>query len=139
MSETFECGDASALVAYLYDECEPELRKVIAGHLLRCESCSSEVESLGWTRSSLQVWTPPAPELGFQIPVPKTAPRTPWWRAPLPAWAQAAAALLIFGAGVSLGLVQGPVDAPQVSSRQPTDAAATNLVTRSELSQLEQR
>ena len=139
MSETFECGDAGALVAYLYEECEPELRKVIAGHLLRCESCSSEIDSLGWTRRNLQVWTPPAPELGFQIPVPKPDSQIPWWRAPLPAWAQAAAALLIFGAGLSLGLVRGPAEAPQVSSRPATDAAATNIATRSELSQLEQR
>jgi hypothetical protein len=139
MSETFECGDAGALVAYLYEECEPELRKVIAGHLLLCESCLSEIESLGWTRRNLQVWTPPEPELGFQIPVPMPNLQTSWWRAPLPAWAQAAAALLIFGAGLSLGLVRGPAVAPQVSSEQPTDAAATNVATRSELSQLEQR
>jgi hypothetical protein len=139
MSETFECGDAGALVAYLYEECEPELRKVIAGHLLRCESCSSEVDSLGWTRRSLQLWTPPAPELGFQIPAPEPARQTPWWRAPLPAWAQAAAALLIFASGLSLGLVRGPADAPRASSSQPTEAVLTNVATRSELSQLEQR
>ena len=33
MSETFECGDTGALVAYLYEECEPEMRELIAGHL----------------------------------------------------------------------------------------------------------
>ena len=49
MSVTFECGDKNALVAYLYEECEPELRDVISGHLTRCDSCSSEIDGLGWT------------------------------------------------------------------------------------------
>ena len=141
MSETFECGDAGALVAYLYDECEPELRKVIAGHLLRCESCSSEIDGLGWTRRNLQIWTPPAPALGFQIPAAPPASPLPWWRAPLPAWAQAAAALVIFGTGFALGLGRGTADTTQASSRPATAAAAVapNVATRTELSELEQR
>jgi hypothetical protein len=137
MIETFECGDTSALVDYLYEECEPEVRKVIAGHLVRCESCANEIDSLGWTRHNLQVWTPPAPELGFQIPAP--ARQVPWWRAPLPAWAQAAAALLIFGVGISLGLARTPAEAPQASSREQPAAPPTNVATRTELSQLEER
>ena len=70
MNETFECGDTGALVAYLYEECEPEIRDVIATHLIRCESCSNEVDGLGWTRRRLQAWTPPVAELGFQMLVP---------------------------------------------------------------------
>ena len=97
-----------ALVAYLYEECEPEVRRVIAAHLVRCESCSSEIDSLGWTRGRLQAWTPPAPELGFPDSGAGSEPRLPWWRAPLPAWAQAAAACLIFGVGLSLGLARTP-------------------------------
>ena len=58
MSETFECGDSGALVAYMYEECEPEIRDVIASHLIQCESCSSEIESLGWTRRRLQACRP---------------------------------------------------------------------------------
>ena len=101
MNETFECGDTGALVAYLYEECEPEIRDVIASHLIGCESCSNEIDSLGWTRRRLQAWAPPEAELGFQIAVPLEA-RLPWWRAPLPAWAQAVAALVIFGVGLSV-------------------------------------
>jgi hypothetical protein len=136
MNETFECGDKNALVAYLYEECEQELRDVIATHLTRCDSCSNEVDGLGWTRQRLAVWTPPVPELGFQMQVPE---HTPWWRAPLPAWAQAAAALLIFGVGLSVGLARGPVAAPQVTSNQPAVAATVDTALRTELSQLEQR
>lgn len=139
MSEIFECGDTGALVAYLYEECEPEIREVIAAHLTRCASCSSEIDGLGWTRRRLAEWTPPVAGLGFQMPVPVQGPPIPWWRAPLPAWAQAVAALLIFGVGLSLGLARGPAAAPQVSSSQPAVAVATDLASRNELSQLEQR
>lgn len=142
MSLTFECGDKNALVAYLYEECEPELRDVISGHLTRCDSCASEVDGLGWTRSRLEVWTPPMPQLGFQMPVPTRDVRLPWWRAPMPAWAQAAAALVIFGVGLSVGLARGPVAAPQVASNPPAaaaQAAPTTGPTRTDLAELEER
>jgi hypothetical protein len=142
MSLTFECGDKNALIAYLYEECEPELREAISGHLTRCESCSSEVDGLGWTRQRLEVWTPPASELGFQMQVPKQDARLPWWRAPLPAWAQAAAAIVIFGVGLSVGLARGGVAAPPVASNQPPivqSAAAAPTVSHTDLSQLEAR
>jgi hypothetical protein len=136
MSETFECGDTGALVAYLYEECEPAIREVIATHLSRCESCSSEVDGLGWTRRRLQAWTPPVSELGFQLPVTTQEPRLPWWRAPLPAWAQAVAALVIFGVGLSMGLARGPASvSPPVSSMQPV-TTKTDTASRTELSEL---
>ena len=144
MSVTFECGDKNALVAYLYEECEPELRDVISGHLTRCDSCSSEIDGLGWTRRHLEMWAPPMPELGFRMQVPTQEARLPWWRAPLPAWAQAVAALVIFGVGLSVGLARGPVAAPQVASNQPPPATVTTTPTtvtasRNDLSQLEER
>jgi len=142
MSLTFECGDKNALVAYLYEECEPELRDVISGHLTRCDSCSSEIDGLGWTRRRLEGWTPPMPELGFQMPVPVQEARVPWWRAPMPAWAQAVAALLIFGVGLSVGLARGPVAESQVASNPPavaTEKPPANSATRTELAQLEER
>ena len=144
MSVTFECGDKNALVAYLYEECEPELRDVISGHLTRCDACSSEIDGLGWTRGHLEMWAPPMPELGFRMQVPTQEARLPWWRAPLPAWAQAVAALVIFGVGLSVGLARGPVAAPQVASNQPPPATMTTTPTtvtasRNDLSQLEER
>src|SRR5262245_214485 len=138
MSETFECGDTGALVAYLYEECEPEIREVIAAHLIRCESCSSEIDGLGWTRGRLQTWNTPVADLGFQIAVPRLEARLPWWRAPLPAWAQAVAALLIFGVGLSMGLARGAETvSPQISSIPPV--ATTDAVSRIDLSELEKR
>jgi hypothetical protein len=138
MSETFECGDSGALVAYLYEECEPAMRQEIAGHLTQCESCSNEIDGLGWTRQSLEVWTPPMSALGFQLPVIAQGSRLPWWRAPLPAWAQAVAALLIFGVGLSVGLTRGPAASPQAAT-QPAVVTSADTALRAELSQLEQR
>jgi len=143
MSVTFECGDKNALVAYLYEECEPELRDVISGHLTRCDSCSSEIDGLGWTRSRLEVWTPPMPELGFQMHLPPQEARLPWWRAPLPAWAQAVAALVIFGVGLSVGLARGPAAVREVASNQPPPATVSttsiDTASRDDLVQLEER
>jgi primosomal protein N'' len=63
----------------------------------------------------------------------------PWWRAPLPAWAQAAATVVIFGVGLSIGLARGNVAQPQVSSIQPVATSAPQTASRTELSQLEER
>jgi hypothetical protein len=139
MTQTFECGDTSALITYVYEECDPDMRQAIAGHLVRCPSCSSEIDGLQWTRRRLEVWTPPVSELGFQLPAPAPEPRLPWWRAPLPAWAQAVAALVIFAAGFSLGLARDVAEAPRLAETQPSGAVTTTAVTQTELAQLEQR
>jgi hypothetical protein len=150
MSDIFQCGDEGALVAYLYDECEPHERETIAAHLKRCLACSSDIESLSATRRTLAAWTPPDMALGFQITRPQDVGpakvlerKVPWWRAPLPAWAQAAAAVIIFAAGLSIGFARSgaPVQAPSregealASPSRPT----TPVVSRDDLAQLEQR
>jgi hypothetical protein len=63
--------------------------------------------------------------LGFRItredaptPAKILEPTIAWWRAPLPAWAQAAAALVIFGAGLSVGAVRNTV--PEQAAAVPT-------------------
>lgn len=138
MSESYTCGDAGALVAYLYDECDPGVRESIDAHLTRCVPCAREIEGLGRTRRQLGDWTPPMAELGFQMPAPVLEEKRPWWRAPLPAWAQAAAALLIFGAGLLMGVSRpstgAGADAPAAQAAAPAPAAS-----RSDLARLEQR
>jgi hypothetical protein len=123
----------------MYEECEPEVQEVIAAHLKRCAACSSEIDGLSWARGRLQAWVPPMPELRFQMPVPATEPRLPWWRAPLPAWAQAVAAVLIFGVGLSVGLARPPASPPPQASASRPAAATTNTASRTDLSELEQR
>jgi hypothetical protein len=149
MTETFQCGDPGALVAYLYDECAPDERDLIAAHITRCVSCATEITALGATRRTLAAWRPPDIELGIQItraqdatPTNVLTPKIAWWRAPMPAWAQAAAAVVIFAAGLSIGL--GRNASGQASDREagpastPVRATATT-VSRDDLAQLEQR
>lgn len=138
MSESYTCGDAGALVAYLYDECDPEIRESIDTHLTKCVPCAREIEGLGRTRRQLGDWTPPIADLGFKMHAPVLEEKRPWWSAPLPAWAQAAAALLIFGAGLMMG-VSRPSTGPGADTAAARAAAPVSAASRSDLAQLEQR
>src|SRR5687768_3073930 len=145
MSSTFQCGDNTALVAYMYDECEPDERGAIATHVALCGACAAELAALQSTRAQLTAWTPPETDLGFVITRPSsvTIPsRASWFARPLPAWAQVAAAVVIFGAGLSLGIMRGI--GPATPSTSATSVAATASdgaasVSAADLSALEQR
>lgn len=149
MSQTFTCGDHGALMSYLYDECEPNERRVISAHVAVCSACAEELTSLDATRERLAMWSPPDAQLGFRV-VSEAQPahvlRPPrWWRQPMPAWAQAAAAASIFAIGLTLGAlrstaVPGAAIASQRAGSSPTPAAvATQAVTQRDLAALEQR
>lgn len=153
MSETFTCGDHGALVSYLYDECAPAERRTISAHVSICSACAEELTALGATREQLAMWSPPEAQLGFRI-VSDAAPahalqragsnvlRPPqWWRKPMPAWAQAAAAAVIFTTGLTLGVLRGAAPAP-ASTPAPvvaTNTNSTSSITRADLAALEQR
>lgn len=131
MSETYRCGDQEWLAAYLYDECEPTDRAAIALHLAGCAHCAEEIAALSDTRRLLAAWTPPEVSLGWRLShedrglavFPSDGARAPertraqgaaaWWRQPLPAWAQAAAAVLIFAAGLTVGESRRAVEPAQ--------------------------
>jgi hypothetical protein len=146
MSHIFQCGDNTALVGYLYGECEGEERAAIAAHVSLCAACTAELAALDSTRQQLASWTPPETEQGFALrrprdpaPRPQEAPvlrpagawgLTPGafaatLRQPLPAWAQAAAACLIFAAGLWLGVMRGGAPAPAPASSVAASAEGT--------------
>ena len=151
MNDIFQCGDSAALVAYLYDECAPDELALITAHIKGCAACANEIDALSATRRTLASWTPPELALGFRItredeprPAKILEPRIAWWRAPLPAWAQAAAALVIFGAGLSVGAVRntapGQPAKTEIVSPVPVAAQqAASSVSRDDLAQLEAR
>ena len=167
MTDMFPCGDHEALVAYLYDECEPADRDKVAAHVSHCVSCAEEIASLRATRIQLAAWAPPDARLGFQITqtdaaneplafAPRARSAGPWWREPLPAWAQVAAAVLIFAAGMTAGTLRtdpanetvatAPTAAPApaavstpVIARSSQPAPAAPGVSAADLARVEQR
>jgi hypothetical protein len=175
MSHTFQCGDSTALVGYLYGESEPAERAAIDSHVTLCAACAAELAALESARLQLASWTPPEADLGFVISraqasgpraEPASGPRSSgawrlgpgaWYRQPLPAWAQAVAACLLFAAGLSLGVGTGtvrgvvggavggavdgavPAASPGVATTGGAPAAAPTAATPTELAALERR
>jgi hypothetical protein len=154
MNDMTLCGNYEALIAYVYDECDPAERESIAAHVALCASCTEEIQALRDTRAHLGAWSPPSLPLGFQmtrtesdtpaalvLPKPRSG-ESGWWRQPLPGWAQVAAAAVIFAAGMSVSAVRSS-DAPVVASvGRPvagTTSVAMTTVSRDELARLDAR
>lgn len=109
-----------ALLDYLYEEGDPAERLKIAEHLQECAPCSIAVLEFQNIRGMLRDWTPPAAELGFRIvrdagtqPGANTDDRTRSWPSwgwipsmHQPRWVQAAAAVLLFAAGMAVSQIQ---------------------------------
>ena len=148
MEHTSGCGRQASLVAYLYDECEPGERESIAAHLAGCAACTEELQGLEETRRMLPAWSPPDAALGFRIAGAETSRvlrPARWWQRPLPAWGQAAAAVLIFAAGVSAGRARDTLVPPGTDAREavaietgaPAVAGEPAGVSREDLARLE--
>lgn len=111
MTNKFTCDDKATLVAYLYGEIDTAARQAVDDHLENCAACAGEVTALGGVRSGLGVWAPPDVELDFQIVRKSEQPSATvlrpaqWWKT-VPAWAQAAAAILVVAAGLSIANLQ---------------------------------
>ena len=111
MSIKFTCDDKQTLVSYLYGEVDHETRQAVDAHLDACAACAAEVIALGDARSGLGMWVPPDVELDFKIvkkselPPANVLRPTRWWNT-VPAWAQAAAAILVLAAGAAIANVQ---------------------------------
>jgi hypothetical protein len=129
-----------ALLDYLYEEGDPEARLSIKKHLQECAPCSIAVLELQTVRGMLGEWSPPASELGFRIvqdhagpgatATQQANPRGAWagHRMSHPGlWAQAAAALLLFGAGMAVSQldVDYSGDALVVRARSAAPAPAS--------------
>ncbi len=154
MNENYRCGDHEALIGFVYGECEPGEHDAVAAHVADCASCAGEIDALRSTRGLLAAWTPPETSLGFRVTGPSVAAPAPvlrpaaWWRQPLPAWAQAAAAVLIFAAGMTAGGARQQTAPPPLAATAPavapvasraTAVPAATTVSRDDLAGLERR
>jgi len=108
MNTTFRCDDKDTLVAFLYDEIDPQLRREVAAHLRTCAACATEVEALQTVRRDLAAWQPPEAALNFAIEQkPATILRPSRWSArSIPGWMQAAAAVLVLAGGAAIANLQ---------------------------------
>ena len=150
----------AVLMAYLYDEITPADREAFDIHLTTCARCRVELNGLGGVRAQLLHWAPPHyrdhPAItGEEIGRPREQlltigePRRAW--RDIPAWAQAAAAMLILGVSAGAANLNIHYDgqsglnvrtgwshpAPpiaQAPAAQPSDTA-----TRTELAALERQ
>src|SRR5262249_22485928 len=93
------------IVSFLYDDIAPQQRVDFERHLTTCAVCRSELDALGDVRIDLAQWTPPEHEgqIAARRPLAFAPKRSRWasWST-IPAWAQAAAAVLFLGASASL-------------------------------------
>ena len=90
----------SVLVAYLYGDVENVDRVAYEAHVAGCEQCRTELAEFRGVRSTLAQWS--APESGRasrQSAV--VAQQSRWWQS-VPAWAHAAAAMLVLGASLAI-------------------------------------
>jgi anti-sigma factor RsiW len=140
------------LIAYVYDDIDPVVRATFEEHLAACERCRAELRSLGAVRTQLARWAPPEPKFaaGSQSLAAAAAPARSWWR-DIPAWAQVAAALLVFGVSAGIANLEVRYDQNGVTVRtgwsRSTPAATlpdaaraeASAPWRSELSALEQQ
>jgi hypothetical protein len=99
------------LIAYLYDEIDPAVRRSFEVHLSSCRACRHELEALRDVRSQLSSWAPPTAltasgrgaDAGGRTKSDRgqASARRVWWE-DVPAWARVAAAVLVFAASAGL-------------------------------------
>ncbi len=123
--------DQQLLLSYLYDELPAADRQAFDRHLASCADCRAEVDGLRGTRAHLTSWTPPEPDLGFQVvrSAKPAASSRRWWHAS-PAWGLAAAALLTVAVSAAIANVEVKVggDGIVVRTGWNRDAAGAGQV-----------
>jgi hypothetical protein len=90
------------LIAYLYNDIDPQVRATFEVHLDECAMCRAELDDLRGVRAQLPRWNPPA--FNSAIADRRSAVQRPHW-SQIPAWAQLAAAMLVFGVSAAIANV----------------------------------
>jgi hypothetical protein len=95
------CDRKEQLIGFLYGELDRDEAGDFQRHLLTCTECRGELGDLRATRGQIAVWTPPEPDLGFQVVRAPAAKPAPLFRLS-PAWGLAAAAILVLAIGAAI-------------------------------------
>jgi hypothetical protein len=104
---TFRGEREAALVAHFYEDYDnigAAERTAFEAHLAGCAVCRDELAELGAVREGLARWVPPEPAEGRAPVVTPFRPRRTKWASfgAIPAWARAAAAVLVLGASAGV-------------------------------------
>ena len=137
--------DKELLIDYLYGELTPADRESFDRHLSSCAECRDEIAGLRGTRTYLESWAPPEPELDFQmVRGPQRFGARRWGFSP--AWGMAAAALLVGAVSAAIANVEvsagtGGVTIKTGWSREATQmaGATTGTVPVADLKRVEAR
>jgi hypothetical protein len=138
------------LVAFLYDEIDPNTRETFEAHLATCAQCRGELSALRGLRPTLRRWTPPEPVKPFVYGSHGGFGRSArlWsWLGGMPAWAQVAAAMLFVGVSAGVANLDVRYDQNGLTVRtgwsRPVSPAVANPASsapwRAELTALEDR
>jgi hypothetical protein len=108
------CDSTELIVGYLYDDLSDNERHSFTAHLAICAGCREELAALRATRGHLASWSPPEPDLGFQII--RAAPAAPARVLPMrsrwmPAFGFAAAAVIVLAAAGAIANLEVRYDA----------------------------
>lgn len=108
------CDSKELIVGYLYDDLSDNERRSFTAHLAICGECREELAALRATRGHLASWSPPEPDLGFQIiraaaaaPARVLPMRSRW----MPAFGLAAAAVIVLAAASAIANLEVRYDA----------------------------
>jgi hypothetical protein len=115
------CDERERLLEYVYGESAPADRLQIEAHLTDCHVCRAEISGLRGVRDELLAWDVPSHEPIWR---PIGAAPVISIRRVFPTWALAAAAGLVFTAGLAGGLAVRGVD-PLASGEVPAPAQTT--------------
>ena len=110
------CDSKELLVGYLYGELDDGERRDFDAHLALCDECREEVAALGATRGLVAMWTPPQADLALRVVRSESAPVRPAART-WPAWAMAAAAMLVLGVSAAIANLEIRYDATGLTVR----------------------
>lgn len=133
------CDEREQLIEYIYGESDAKQRQKVEAHLTDCHVCRTEVAGLRSVRDDLLAWEVPRHEAIWRPVTP--APVIPLWRR-MPTWGLAAAASVLFAAGLAGGIgartvMQGPASNVPVMASAPGQGTVT--ISADELSRIEAR
>ncbi len=139
------CDERERLLEYVYGESATTERLEVEAHLVECHVCRAEISGLRGVRDELLAWdVPPHQPIWRPVGAVPVAPL----RRPFPTWGLAAAAGVVFAAGIAGGIaVRGtnPPVPPQMAaapaslgaSLTPASTGEAALVTTADLARME--